>query len=64
MLSERAQNLLDHASDKRKLSVIQEIIAWNANRFDEDSKMHFIKSYITGWTLEEEIHAITNRTIA
>lgn len=42
-----------------KLSVVEEIAAWKTH--SEETKLYFIKCYLTGWTSEEEIHAITSR---
>lgn len=42
---------------KYKLSIVEEICAWKS--YNESEKLYFIKSYLTGWTSEDQIHALT-----
>jgi len=41
----------------KKTTIIQEILDWN--NFTEEEKLYNIKSYMLGWTSEEQIHKLT-----
>lgn len=42
-----------------KTEVIAEVLGWRTH--DDDTKIYFIKSYLLGWTTEEQIHEVTER---
>ena len=42
-----------------RAEVVAEILGWKSH--DDDTKIYFIKSYLMGWTTEEQIHAVTMR---
>ena len=42
----------------KKTTIIQEVLDWRTK--SEEDKLYFIKSYMLGWTSEEQIHRITD----
>lgn len=42
----------------KKTTIIQEVLDWRTK--SEEDKLYFIKSYMLGWTSEEQIHRITS----